>query len=219
MMSWVKAASFSGEDVFDENADDLNLQSKEWTSNMKKRIRDGYVDGATAGEEASLQVGFNQGFREGAAQTVAVGRLRGIVSAVWCCCLIQHPEKPVPSCVIDLLQQATRHEEGIIDGIRKTLENPPPSVSDVSESMEDLEVKQADPDCSGAGCEETDCCRSEQKMDLDSSHQQNLCSEPSGASSGSCEGLDLLVQRCMDLVSELGLPQELISHLEELKNM
>ncbi|MED6282577.1 hypothetical protein CHARACLAT_033611, partial [Characodon lateralis] len=79
MMSWVKAASFSGEDVFDENADDLNLQSKEWTSNMKKRIKDGYVDGVSAGEEASLQVGFNQGFREGAAQTVAVGRLRGIV--------------------------------------------------------------------------------------------------------------------------------------------
>lgn len=38
-MSWVKSISFSGEDVFDENADELNLQSKEWTSNMKKRLR------------------------------------------------------------------------------------------------------------------------------------------------------------------------------------
>lgn len=38
-MSWVKAASFNGEDVFDENADDLYLQSKEWASNMKKRIK------------------------------------------------------------------------------------------------------------------------------------------------------------------------------------
>jgi len=37
-MSWVNAASRS-EDVFDENADDLNLQSKEWTSNMKKRVK------------------------------------------------------------------------------------------------------------------------------------------------------------------------------------
>jgi len=37
------------------------------------------VDGVDTGEEASLQVGFNLGFKEGAAQTVAVGRLRGIV--------------------------------------------------------------------------------------------------------------------------------------------
>lgn len=42
-------------------------------------LQDGYVDGVDAGEDASLQVGFNLGFKEGAAQTVAVGRLRGIV--------------------------------------------------------------------------------------------------------------------------------------------
>lgn len=41
--------------------------------------QDGYVDGADAGEEASLSVGFKVGFREGAAQTVVVGRLKGIV--------------------------------------------------------------------------------------------------------------------------------------------
>ncbi|CAN9506393.1 unnamed protein product [Ophioblennius macclurei] len=78
-MSWVKAASFNGEDVFDENGDELSLQSKEWMSNMKKRVKDGYVDGVDAGEEASLQAGFDQGFREGAAQTAAVGRLKGVV--------------------------------------------------------------------------------------------------------------------------------------------
>uniref|UniRef100_A0A3Q0SCF7 OTU deubiquitinase with linear linkage specificity a n=1 Tax=Amphilophus citrinellus TaxID=61819 RepID=A0A3Q0SCF7_AMPCI len=38
-MSWVKAVSLSGEDVFDESADDLSLQNKEWTSNMKKRLK------------------------------------------------------------------------------------------------------------------------------------------------------------------------------------
>lgn len=38
-MSWVKAASFSGDDVFDENADDINLLNREWASNMKRRIR------------------------------------------------------------------------------------------------------------------------------------------------------------------------------------
>lgn len=38
-MSWVKALPMSGDDVFDESADELSLQSKEWTSNMKKRLR------------------------------------------------------------------------------------------------------------------------------------------------------------------------------------
>lgn len=37
------------------------------------------MDGMDAGEEASLQAGFCSGYREGAAQTAAVGRLRGIV--------------------------------------------------------------------------------------------------------------------------------------------
>lgn len=38
-MSWVKSALSSGDDIFDQNADELNLQSKEWISNMKKRVR------------------------------------------------------------------------------------------------------------------------------------------------------------------------------------
>ncbi|KAI3355371.1 hypothetical protein L3Q82_018207 [Scortum barcoo] len=219
-MSWVKAVSYSGEDVFDECADDLSLLSKEWTSNMKKRIKDGYVDGVDAGEEASLQAGFNQGFREGAARTAAVGRLKGIISAVWCWCQIQHPESPVPASVTDLLQRVSQHEDAIVDGIRQALENPPPSVSVISESMEDLEVEQGNSGCCGEGCKETDCCRKGEKMDLDFSHPpQRPCSGSSDCSTSSGESLKHLLQRCVDLVSELGLPQELISHIQELKDM
>uniref|UniRef100_A0A3Q3AVT5 OTU deubiquitinase with linear linkage specificity a n=2 Tax=Kryptolebias marmoratus TaxID=37003 RepID=A0A3Q3AVT5_KRYMA len=220
MMSWVKAVPSGGEDVFDENADELHLQSKEWMSNMKKRVMDGYVDGVGAGEEASLQVGFNLGFREGAAKTVAVGRLRGIISAVWCWFHIHHPEEPVPASVTDLLQRVTQHEDLIMDGIQRTLENPPLSVSDVSESMEDLEVERADPGCGGESCNEPDCCRSGQKMDVDGPRPPpNSLSESSGCSSGPHRGLELLLQRCTDIVSELGLPQELIAHIQELRNI
>lgn len=38
-MAWLKAASTSGDDVFDENADEMSVMSKEWVSNMKKRVR------------------------------------------------------------------------------------------------------------------------------------------------------------------------------------
>ncbi|XP_029385295.1 OTU deubiquitinase with linear linkage specificity a [Echeneis naucrates] len=219
-MSWLRAVSDAGEDVFDESADDLSLQTKEWTSNMKKRVKDGYVDGVDAGEEASLQAGFNQGFREGAAQTAAVGRLKGIISAIWCWYQIEHPENPIPASVIELLQQVSQHEDKITDRIRKALENPPPSVSDISESMEDLEVEQAGRSCCGEGREETGCCKKGEEMDLDVCHQpQKLSSASTDCSSSSDEGLNLLLQRCVDVVTELGLPQELIGHIEELKNM
>ncbi|XP_028289065.1 OTU deubiquitinase with linear linkage specificity a [Parambassis ranga] len=220
-MSWVKAMSSSGEDVFDENADELGLLSKEWASNMKKRIRDGYVDGIDAGEEASLQLGFNLGFKEGAKQTMAVSRLRGIVSAISCWCQTEHPENPIPASVIDLLQQVTQHEEQIAERIRNTLTNPPPSVSDISENMEDLEVEQTDPGCCGGKCKESGCCKGAAKMDLDHPRQPSqLCSGSTGCSTSSDEGaLNALLQRCMDLVSEMGLPMELLGHIQELKDM
>ncbi|KAM7369770.1 hypothetical protein PAMP_011064 [Pampus punctatissimus] len=219
-MSWFKSVSYRGEDVFDESGDELNLQSKEWISNMKKRVKDGYVDGVEAGEEASLQVGFNQGFREGAAQTATVGRLKGIVSAIWCWCQIQHPENPAPASVTDLLHRVSQHEDTITESIRKALENPPPSVTDVSESMEDLEVDQADSDCCGEGCKEEDCCKRGEKMEQNFPHKpQKLCSSSSDFSSSSGESFNSLLQCCLDLVSELGLPQEMIAHIQELKNM
>lgn len=217
-MSWVKAASFSEDDVFDENGDELSLQRKEWASNMKKRTRDGYVDGVDAGEEASLQAGFNQGFREGAAQTAGVGRLRGIVFAISCWYQIKHPENPVPACVSDLLQQVTKHEDQIIDGIKRALENPPPSVSDVSESMEDLEMGPSD--CPEGACKDSDCCRTVEKMEMDSSQEhKGVGLESTDTSSTVEERLNLLVQKCMDVVLELELPRDLLTHIEEIKRL
>lgn len=51
------------------------------------RGQDGYVDGSDAGMEASLQVGFKQGYLEGAAMTAPVGRLKGMLRCVVSVCL------------------------------------------------------------------------------------------------------------------------------------
>lgn len=140
-------------------------------------------------------------------------------SAIWCWCQIEHPEKPVPASVMELLQQVSQHEDTIKDRIKFALENPPPSVSDVSESMEELEVEQADPGACGKECN-TDCCRKGDKVDLLSHcRPQKLCSGPSDSFSNQAENLNNLLQRCVDLVSELGLPQELTSHIQELWNI
>lgn len=209
-MSWVKRVSHGEEDVFDEYADDTSLVGREWASNMKKRIRDGYVDGVDAGEEASLQVGFCLGFKEGAAQTAAVGRLRGIVSAIFCWCQSHHPESPVLASVKGLLQRVSQYEDTIMDGIKNALENPPPSVTSVSESIDDLDVNQSNSDCCGGGCQERSCCRGEEIMDQDCPKQQQ---------NNSGESLNDLLQNVKNIVSELGLPDELFTHLEEVNTI
>ncbi|XP_054621463.1 OTU deubiquitinase with linear linkage specificity a [Dunckerocampus dactyliophorus] len=217
-MSWVKAASKSEDDVFDETADDLHLLSKEWESSMKKRVRDGYVDGADAGEEAALSVGFREGFREGAARTMAVGRLRGIVSAIGSWYQIQHPDHTVPASITDLLQRVSQHERSIIAQVTKEMENPPPSVDDVSESMEDLEVaRQAG---SAEGCHKSDCCKSTAQMDTESHLKSQTLHSTCSASSSACRGgFSELLQQCEGLVLEMGLPLELMEHIGELKNL
>ncbi|XP_011606324.1 OTU deubiquitinase with linear linkage specificity a [Takifugu rubripes] len=212
-MSWLKAASICGDDVFDENADEMSVMSKEWASNMKKRIRDGYVDGSDAGMEASLQVGFKQGYLEGAAMTAPVGRLKGMLSALYFWYQTKHPENPIPPSVTELLHRVSQYEDTIIDGTNKALEKPTPNVSSVSETMEELDLEQSVSGCCKEGCNDKECCKEAKKNDLNVTNtQENL-------SSGSSESLSCLLQECIELFSEFGLPQELIHHMEELKPM
>ncbi|XP_067108122.1 OTU deubiquitinase with linear linkage specificity a [Osmerus mordax] len=217
-MSWVKAVGRSVEDVFDEDADDITLQNKEWKYNMEKRVKDGYRDGMDAGKEASLQLGFNLGYKEGAAKTVAIGRLKGIVSAIQCWCQLQRPDSPTPACVTDLLQRVVQHEDSVIQAMVKALEKPPPSVSDVSDCMEDLGVDQGDAGCRGEGCQAADCCKRGGDVDIDlKPSQKPSCSSTTDFLSSE-ESLERLVQSCMEVVSELGLPEELAQHLKQLKS-
>lgn len=142
-------------------------------------------------------------------------------SAISCWYQIKHPEIPVPSSVTELLQQVSQYEETVVNDIKKALENPIPSVSSVSENMEDLQVNRPDMgSCGEEGCKKTDCCRGAEKMDLgDTNQQENPCSGSSDCYSGSSESLSSILHRCSDLVSELGLPQELISHIQEVKTL
>ncbi|KAJ8010335.1 hypothetical protein DPEC_G00073990 [Dallia pectoralis] len=221
-MSWVKSVQHSGEDVFDEDADDINLQDKEWKCNMKKRVKDGYVDGIDHGKEASLQLGFNMGYREGAEGTIAVGRLKGIISAIQCWCQLQRPDNTIPASVTDLLQRVVKHEDSIMEAMRTAVESSIPSVSDVSETMEDLGVGEGGVCCGEGGCSKGSAC-SKKSSDVDLGSvlpQKPILSATMSADLFTIPGesLEELLQCSMDIVSELGLPQELIQHLEQLKS-
>ncbi|XP_037135750.1 OTU deubiquitinase with linear linkage specificity a [Syngnathus acus] len=214
-MSWLKAVSNGTNDVFEENADELNISAKEWTLNMKRRNRDGYVDGADAGEDAALEVGFKEGFCEGATKTRAIGRLRGIVCAIGSWYQVAHRGQPFPASVTALLQRVSQHEDSIVSEIMKAMEKPPhPSADDVAESLEELGV------ASPKACQESDCC-----MDTDcpphcqTTHHVGGGSNTCSPSHARATNFSQLLQSCRDIAAELGLPPGLLEHINELENI
>ncbi|XP_016134077.1 OTU deubiquitinase with linear linkage specificity a [Sinocyclocheilus grahami] len=218
-MSWVKSVAAS-EDVFDEDVDDISLQNKEWKYNMEKRAKDGFRDGSDAGKEASLQAGFNMGYTEGATKMTVIGQLKGIMSAVRCWCQVQLPGSPALASVTDLLQRLETHEDGLVEDMRKAQQRPPPSVTEMVDDMEDLNVEQRNQggesrcsnngDCCGRGRANNDCCGNVGGVSEDS--PRTLCQH--SLSTG--ESLKRLLKCCLDLGTELGIPEELKLHIQQL---
>ncbi|CAM4721630.1 hypothetical protein PO909_016918 [Leuciscus waleckii] len=214
-MSWVKSAA-SSEDVFDEDVDDISLQNKEWKYNMEKRAKDGFRDGVDAGKEASLQAGFNMGYREGATKMTVIGQLKGIMSAVRCWCQVQLPGSPALASVTDLLQRLETHEDGLVEAMRKAQQKPLPSVTEVVDDMEDLNVEQRDQDEESRCSNNADCCGRDET-------NKDCCGNAGGVSENSPIILShgpfstrQLLKCCLDLVTELGLPEELKLHIQKL---
>ncbi|KAA0704859.1 hypothetical protein E1301_Tti000826 [Triplophysa tibetana] len=231
-MSWVKSVAFS-EDVFDEDVDDISLLNKEWKCNMEKRSKrvkatqsrndchvvfcqDGFRDGTDAGKAAALEVGFNMGYREGATKMRTFGQLKGIMSAVRCWCHSQLPGSPALASVTDLLQKLQKHEEGLVEAMRKTQEKPPPSVTEMMDDMEDLNVEQRDYNGDSSSCTKDGDCLGNAGgiaccgMVEDSSRIVSL------KSSSLADSFEQLLKCCLDLVTELGLPEELKCHIQQI---
>ncbi|XP_058232241.1 OTU deubiquitinase with linear linkage specificity a [Hemibagrus wyckioides] len=218
-MSWVRAVPRS-DDVFDEDIDELSLQNKEWRCNMEKRAKDGFRDGIDAGKEASLQQGFNLGYREGAVKMKAIGQFKGIVSALRCWCQSQPSLSSEP--ITQLLQKVEKHEEGLFEAMRRAQELPPPSVSELVGDMDDLGVDQSD-------CGDSDCCRNDEDGDCCRKGQRDCCGHDEDVNESSAgihaetvfvkdETLEQLLHRCLELVTEMGLPEELRLHIQQLRH-
>uniref|UniRef100_W5MZT7 OTU deubiquitinase with linear linkage specificity a n=2 Tax=Lepisosteus oculatus TaxID=7918 RepID=W5MZT7_LEPOC len=211
-MAWVKAIPSGGEDVFDEDVDDLNLEQKEWKCNMEKRVKDGYRDGVDTGKGSSLQRGFNIGYREGATRMVAIGQLKGIMSALQWWCQLKPSDPNRLTSVRQLLQSVIKQEESMLEGL--SMVEQPANVGDITEIIEDMGMGQPKSGCSDS-FGDTGCSRTgEQQGD---SGTRKSCGLLSSAPSSTAEQtLAQLVKSCADLVEELGLPEELLHHLHQL---
>lgn len=119
-----------------------------------------------------------------------------------------------------LLQKVEKHEEGIFEAMRKAQEKPPPNVSELVGDMDDLGVDQSD--CGGS-----DCCRNEEGDKCCLKGQSDCCGHGENISKNSAriqsenlfvkdESLEQLIHSCMELMTEMGLPEELRRRIQQL---
>ncbi len=141
-------------------------------------------------------------------------------SAVRCWCQVQLPGSPALASVTDLLQRLETHEDRLVEDMRKAQQRPPSSVTEMVDDMEGLNVEQKNQggesrcsnngDCCGRGGTNNDCGGNVEGVNEDS--PRTLCQH--SFSTGEC--LKPLLKCCLDLVTELGLPEELKLHIQQL---
>ncbi|NWT01213.1 YAED1 protein, partial [Mionectes macconnelli] len=221
VMSWVQAAvSQSSEDIFDEDADEMYLLQKEWNSTMKKRLKEGYRDGVEAGKELALQKGFNQGYRHGAELMITCGQFKGTLNALLSWCHFNGHDSAL-SKINNLLDVVGKHEEDVLKYLHSMEEQP--HLRHVLDSVEDMDLnhrgsagteykevtdgKQEDGGSSGDNI----CRNNGEAGSLQSEHSKaNFCTDPERST------LAWVKKQTVWLVEQLGLPLDILHHVQQL---
>lgn len=92
---------------------------------------------------------------------------------------------------------------------------PQANVRDVTDHMEDLAVRGADCASEGGDCDMKDCGRDEGAEEGDFS-LLSVCRNPTCEMFSMEQRLWQLMKTCLELVAELGLPEELSHHIKQL---
>ncbi|NWU99131.1 YAED1 protein, partial [Upupa epops] len=220
VMSWVRlTVSQSNEDIFDEDADERYLLQKEWNSTMKKRLKEGYMDGVEAGKELALQEGFNQGYRCGAQMMITCGQLRGTLSALLSWCHFNGHDSAL-SKINHLLDMVGKHEEDMLKHHSSTQLQP--LLGDVLDSVQDMDLNHTAPvgteysevgKCEGVDISGENICRNNGEigcLQSECSKDCNFCTDPESST------LTLVKKQTIGLVEQLGLSLDILSHVQQL---
>lgn len=106
--------------------------------------------------------------------------------------------------------------------MHRAQELPPPSLSELVGDMDDLGVNQSD--CGGSDCcrndEDGECCRKGQRDCC--GHDEDVNESSAGIHAETVfvkdETLEQLLHRCLELVTEMRLPEELRLHIQQLRH-
>ncbi|NWH61143.1 YAED1 protein, partial [Geococcyx californianus] len=221
IMSWVQVAvSRASEDIFDEDADEMNLLQKEWNSTMKQRLKEGYRDGIEAGKELALQEGFNQGYRHGAELMVTCGQFRGTLNALLSWCHLNGHDSAL-SKINNLLNVIGKHEEDMLKYLNSIEQQP--HLGHILESVQDMDLNHT-----AAAETEYNEGKAEKHIDIGSSGE-NICRN--NVEVGSLQSERNKTKLCTDperstlawvkkqtvwLVEQLGLSLDILHHVQQL---
>ncbi|XP_069110242.1 uncharacterized protein [Argopecten irradians] len=70
------------DDIFDENATEIMIGSRDWQKMESSLTKLGYREGIADGQEINVQEGFNQGYKAAASLAFSIAVLRGEISAL-----------------------------------------------------------------------------------------------------------------------------------------
>ncbi|XP_032090393.1 protein YAE1 homolog [Thamnophis elegans] len=211
-MSWLQpAVSQCGEDVFDENADEMDIAQKEWKSEMEKRIKEGYRDGVEAGKVVTLQQGFNQGYKEAIRVIFACSQLKGTISALlsW-----YHHNKHSPAMLnkmTDLLNQLRVYEEHVLNHLNRV--NPQPSVGDLLHTLNDMDL---DRECCAVEQHNRTCAELTKNSCTNNgtdSFQNEYCGRTEGHIGSKRATLSWLKERTASIMEQFGLSPDTVKHI------
>ncbi|KAL7976842.1 hypothetical protein Chor_008791 [Crotalus horridus] len=210
-MSWLQSAvRQSSEDVFDENADEMDIAQKEWKSAMEKRVKEGYREGVEAGKVVTLQQGFNQGYKEAVRVMFECGQLKGAISALQSS---YHHSKHVPAVLnemTDLLNQLRIYEEYMLKNLNCV--NPQPSVGDLLHTLNDMDLDFKC--CAVEQCSRT--CAEVTKNDCRNngtdSFQNEYCGRRESYKGSERPTLSWLKERTASIMEQFGLTPDTVKH-------
>ncbi|XP_054241023.1 protein YAE1 homolog [Indicator indicator] len=221
-MSWVQVAvSRSSEDIFDEDADEMYLQQKEWNSTMKKRLKEGYRDGVEAGKELALQEGFNQGYRHGAELMVVCGQFRGTLNALLSWCHFNGHDFALHE-INNLLDMVRKHEEDVLKYLNSTEQQP--HLGHILDSVQDMDLNLTAP--SGTECNEDKAGKHEDIGSSGESIGRNNGEVGSLQSDGKAKlftdpeksTLAWVKKQTVWIVEQLGLSLDIVHHVQQLEH-
>ncbi|XP_062985591.1 protein YAE1 homolog [Elgaria multicarinata webbii] len=223
-MSWVRAAvNQHGEDVFDEEGDEMDVAQKEWKSTMEKRVNEGYREGVEAGKQLTLQQGFNQGYKEAVRTVFFCGQLKGTISALSSWCHHNGCKSTVLCEMTELLNELEKYEEYMLKNLNYT--QPQASVGDLLETVEDLGLgnvllteEQCNGTTSGRTCENgfefSGQCRNDSRTD---SFQGECCRRTKEGTDSKRPTFAWLKERTVSIVEQLGLSPDIVEHIQRLQ--
>ncbi|KAJ7322688.1 hypothetical protein JRQ81_018975 [Phrynocephalus forsythii] len=218
-MAWVQSSATRqhGDDVFDEEADEMDVAQKEWENAMQKRVKEGYTEGVEAGKEVTLQNGFNQGYKEAVKRMFFCGQLKGTISVLSSWCHHRGCSSAVQCEMSDLLNEVQKYEECLL----KELNCAPsqPHVGDLTGIMEDMDLGHR---CNG-GADRRDCendtefsghCRTSSGTDA---LRSECCRRVKDSIDVTRPTFTCMKEKMATLVAQLGLSPDTIEHIYQLK--